>query len=306
MAGHRRPYLGSALPCRPLLLQQEHRAPFGGCEPAGGGGEGPVGAPRVAAPAQLGVAQLADDGVRGQGGLGGTDDDRVGAAAHGPGRVRQGVETARLVTGHHTAGTLEVVAYGDLAGAGRVEPGDRLVGADVTRALPPQVLQLALSELPAAGARGRDHAHGVGGGRVGGAPARVVERELGRGQREVGEAVGLDEVGLLDQRGGVEAADLARDLQGVVLAAVPAEARQAARAVGGHLPERLGADAVRGDHAEAGDGRAAVPRIPPAFSHGRPPRVPVPVRTTADWKPPKPLPTDSTVRSVRSRAVRGT
>ncbi len=30
------------------------------------------------------------------------------------------------------------------------------------------------------------------------------------------------------------------------------------------------------------------------------------VRTTADWNPPKPLPTESTLRSFRSRATRGT
>jgi hypothetical protein len=30
------------------------------------------------------------------------------------------------------------------------------------------------------------------------------------------------------------------------------------------------------------------------------------VMTTADWKPPNPLPTESTLFSVRSRATRGT
>lgn len=130
--------------------------------------------------------------------------------------------------------------------------------------------------------------------------AGVVERELGRGHRVVAEAVGLDEEGLLDQIGGIEAADLARDLEGQVLASLTGDPVQNAQPFPDGLPVRVGAQSIGGDHADPGDDRA-----PWALSAHRV-LPPGPVRSTADWKPPNPLPTESTFLSFRGRASRGT
>ncbi len=112
----------------------------------------------------------------------------------------------------------------------------------------------------------------------------------------MGEPVGLDEELVLDQGAGVEAPDLARDAQRQVLAARPGDAVQDAGAGLGGLPEGVGADAVGRDDPDARDDRTAGHET---SSFGR-------VMTTADWKPPKPLPTESTLRSFRSRATLGT
>src|SRR5205085_11325398 len=110
---------------------------------------GAGGAVGVRGPAEVVVAELADHRVRGERRLGRADDDGVGAAPDGPSRMRQRVQTAGLVAGHHAAGALEAAADGDLARTGRIEPGDRLVGPDVFGALAPQVLEFPLAELAA-------------------------------------------------------------------------------------------------------------------------------------------------------------
>lgn len=124
-----------------------------------------------------------------------------------------GVQSARLVARDHTAGALEAAADGDLAGAGGVEPGDGLVRADVPGSLAPQLLQFALAELAAAGSRGGDDADVVRLLGVDVTESGVVEGEDRRAQGEMAEAVGLDEEPLLDEVGGLERPDLARDAQ---------------------------------------------------------------------------------------------
>lgn len=258
--------------------------------------------PRVGGQAQLVVAELAHHGVRRERGLGGADHHRVGAAPDGPAGVREHVQAAGLVVGEHPARAPEAAADRDLAGAGRVEPGDGLVRADELRPAAPQLLQLALAELAAARAGRGDHAD---------RERRVrVRRQVGFGQGEfrgrhgeVAEPVGLYEEAVLDQPGRVEAVlDLARDLQREPLAALPADRAEHRTAQLHRLPERLGAHAVRRDDADPGDHGLPAAAVGPAHDV----LLSACASTTADWKPPKPLPTDSTDRSRTCRAVRGT
>ena len=278
-----------------LVLHDEHRAALGGHEAAGLGGERAVGAVRVVDGAQLLVAELADHRVRGERRLGGADHHRVGAAPHGPRRVREGVQAAGLVAGDDPAGALEAAADGDLAGARGVEPGDGLVRADEAGALAPQLLQFALAELAAAGAGGGDHAHGERRG-VGRRPAEpgVVEGEVGRGHREVGEPVGLDEVALLDQRaGGSKSRTSPATRSGrcsqpsrvtrsrtLMPSLVDFQNVSVLAPLGATTPMPV---------TTARRGRSVAHRVLPL---GR-------VMTTADWNPPNPLPTESTLRSFR-------
>lgn len=159
------------------------------------------------------------------------------------------------------------------------------------------MLELALAELAAAGSGGGDDAHGEGVALVvGPAEPGVLQGEVGGGECVVGEAVGLDEEAVLDHGAGVEAPDLARDAQRQVLAARPGDPVQNVESGLGRLPEGIGAHAVGRDDSDARDDRTAGHET---SSFGR-------VMTTADWNPPKPLPTESTLRSFRPRATRGT
>ncbi|GAA4945360.1 hypothetical protein GCM10023238_09500 [Streptomyces heliomycini] len=294
-APHGRPALAGPV----LVLDDEQRAALRGHEAARLLGERTVGAGGVVEGAELGVAELAHHRVRGQRRLRGAHDHDVGAAPHGPARVREGVQTARLVARHHPARPLEAAADGDLAGARGVEPGDGLVGADELGALPPQFLQLALAELAAARPGGGDHADGE---RIGGfaAESGVVEGEGGGGHREVAEPVGLHQEPVLDEGRRVEGPDLARHAERQMVTALAADQVQHAEAFADGLPVGVGPQSVGRDHTDAGDGRA--PGAPIAH------RVlpPGPDSSTADWKPPNPLPTESTWFSFRGRAVRGT
>lgn len=86
------------------------------------------------------------------------------------------------------------------------------------------MLELALTELAAAGSGGGDDAHGEGVALVvGPAEPGVLQGEVGGGEGVVGEAVGLDEEAVLDHGARVEAPDLARDAQRQVLAARPGD-----------------------------------------------------------------------------------
>ncbi len=302
MSRHGGPDGRGAAPRPVQVLDDQYGTALGGYEAAGSGGEGAVGAGRVLDGAELAITELADRGVGGERRLGRSDDEHVRAPLHGPGGVRDGVQAARLVAGHHPAGALEAAADGDLSGAGRVEPGDGLVGPDEPGPLPPEFLQFPLAELAAAGPGRGHHADGVR--RVGGvgAQSRVFQGGVGGGQGVVGETVGLDEEGLLDERRRVEPPDLAGDAEGEVLAALPGYSVEDARALLDGLPVGVGVQAVGRDHAHAGDGglsgayATTTHRFLPAG----------PVRRTADWNPPKPLPTESTLSSLRERAVRGT
>lgn len=114
------------------------------------------------------------------------------------------------------------------------------------------------------------------------------------------EPVGLDEEPLLDEVRGVEGPDLTGDAQRQVLAALAGDPVQNAEAFPDGLPVGVGAQSVGRDHTDTGDYRA-----PGALSAHRV-LPPGPVRSTADWNPPNPLPTESTFLSFRGRAVRGT
>lgn len=214
--------------------------------------------------------------------------------------MRDGVKTARLVARDHPARPLEAAPDGDLSGAGGVEPGDGLVGAHEFGTLTPQLLELSLSELTAAGTGRGDHADGVRLRGVTAAEPGFVEGERRSGHTEVGETVRLDEEPLVDEARGIEAADLTADAERHVLASFAGDPVQGAEALPDGFPVRVGVQSVGRDHTDPGDGRAAG-----AFTAHRvlPPGS---VRSTADWNPPNPLPTESTFRSFRGRAVRGT
>ncbi|CAM5363749.1 hypothetical protein SHIRM173S_00240 [Streptomyces hirsutus] len=303
MAGEGGPHRHAALAGAVPVLDDEQRTALGGHEPAGLRGEGTVGEVRVLDGAELGITGLADHRVRGQRGLRGPDDHRVGAAPDRPGGVREGVEAAGLVARHHPARALETAADGDLAGARGVEPGDGLVRADEPRALPPEFLQLTLPELTAAGTGRGDHADGERLRGITAAEPGVVEGEGGRRHREMAEPVGLDQEPVLDEGRRVEGADLARHAQRQMTAALTGDPVQHADAFADGLPVGVGPLSVGRDHTDAGDGRAAGALSALSTHRFLPPG---PVSSTADWKPPNPLPTESTFLSFRGRAVRGT
>ena len=115
---------------------------------------------------------------------------------------------AGALGGDDAAVALHAVPDRDLAGGGRVEPRDRLVGADELGPLPhsfwisPWPNSLPPDELAVTTAIAY-------GSCSAGIEARVVERHLGRRQRHPGPAVGLDREPALDVVLGVEAVDLA-------------------------------------------------------------------------------------------------
>src|SRR5439155_4276108 len=118
-----------------------------------------VRAPRVVAVAEPAARELGDPPPRADRPVDRAGHDQPAAPADLPARLGDRVQPAGLVADQYPAGTPHAVPDRDLAGVHRVEPGERLVRADVPAALAPQVLQLALAELePAGGARG-DHAH---------------------------------------------------------------------------------------------------------------------------------------------------
>src|SRR6185312_5507345 len=108
----------------------------------------------------------------------------------------------------------------------------------------------------------------------------------------------------LDQDVRVESLDLPGDPQRQIGAALAADRAEHGDAAGQRLPEPLGTDAVGCDDAQAGHHGPPTGRGRSGPGHGS--LRSAPASTTADWKPPKPLPTDSTVRSRPARAVRGT
>jgi len=130
---------------------------------------------------------------------------------------------------------------------------------------------------------------------------RLVQGHVGGGHGEVRETVGLDQEAVLDQVGRVEAGHLPGHLQRQFGAALPGDRAEHELALLHGLPERLGAHPVGGDDAEPGHHR-----LPPRARSAHDVLLSACASTTADWKPPKPLPTDSTDRRSASRAVRGT
>ncbi len=220
------------------------------------------------------------------------------------------LEAARALRHDDAAGPLHPVLDRDLPGRGRVEPGDRLVGADEAGALAPQGLDLLLAELVAARAGCRDHGLAP---RVVvlGDEAGVVEGHLGGGERHVSPAVGLHLEPLLDVVVGVEAVDLAGQLRVVAVGVEVGDAVDPALALLRGLPPRVGVLAVGGDHAHAGDHRAAggvgqrdrgLRREDAGLGLGHQADTSLSSsgseRIMADWKPPKPLAVDIAVQIV--------
>ena len=167
-----------------LLLHDEHRAALGGHEAAGRGGEGQVGPRRVLDGAQL-VGSRAGR------------PSSTGAAAPRRRRRRRpvprgcrgararGRPAAGLVAGRRPPHGPEAAADGDLAGAGRVEPGDGLVRADEPGALPHSCCSSRWPNSPPPDRR-RSPRPTANGHVVGGSQPGVVQREVGGGHARSG------------------------------------------------------------------------------------------------------------------------
>src|SRR5690606_30127301 len=158
--------------------------------------------------------------------------------------------------------------------------------------------QLPLAELEAAAGAGGHHAHAelVG---VPGVHPGVGQRVLGAHEGELGHAVGLRD----EPAGQVLLDDEPLPLPGEAgRVALRIEARDAADAAlpGADGPPVLPrAEPVGGHDADARHHGLRAPWAHAALLSGR-------ARTIALWKPPKPLPTVSTVSVRQSRAVTGT
>ncbi len=234
-------------------------------------------------------------------------EHRRGALAQHAARVAHRVQAAGLAGDQDAAGAAQAVPDGDLAGVDGVEPGERLVGADVQGAFRPQVLQLPLTELEPAGGIGGDHPDPVL-RRPGRVQARVPQHLGGTGQRELCDAVGLGQQAAGQVLAGV-ACDLAGQPARVAGGVEAGDRADAAASLQQAPPELLGAVPVGRPHVEAGhQGRAP----PGSGCRGRGcggghRRVPSGrVSTMALWKPPKPLPTVRTASRRCSLAVTGT
>jgi hypothetical protein len=183
------------------------------------------------------------------------------------------------------------VQDGDLAGRGRVEPGDGLVRPDLARALAPQPFDGPVAELGAADGAGGGDGEAVFGDIVRRVESGVGQGHGGGGDGEMGHAVGLHDAELAQMVGGGEAVDLAGQAQREAVGVEAADGADAGPSGERRLPVGLRAEAVGGDDADAGDHGAGGAHL---------------VSTIAHWKPPKPLATVSTVSVRCSRAVSGT
>ena len=279
------------------VLHQQDRAALARDVAAGAGVERAVRAGGVVLGAQVAVLHLADERVGADRPLRAAADDHVDAAAPdgaAPG-VGQGVEAPRPLGDDDAARALHPVLDRDLAGGGRIEPGDGLIGADEDRPLAPEALDLLLAELVAARGAGGDDPHAVLVVHRLGVEAGVLHRHLGGGQAHPGPAVGLHDQALLDVVAGLEPLDLAGDLRGVLGRVEALDPLEPAPALLRRLPVGLGADAVGRDHADAGDDCAAAHDI---NSFGR-------AKIMADWKPPNPLPVERATSTCFCRATFG-
>ncbi len=289
-------------------LQDEDGAALAGHVAARPGVERQVGPLRIGGRGQLAGGELRGQAVRAQRGVRAAGEHQPRAPAGQPPGLGDGVEAAGLFAGEDAAGAAHPVPDGELPGGGRVEPGYRLVGADPGRVVPVQRRHLLLAELRAARGRGGHHGHLVLGQR-GRVDARVPERLLGGGERQVRPVVRLGDQPVGPYGGPrVEVRYLAGQAYGVtghVEAGGPADRRGAGQ---GRRPVVLDAEARRGDDAYTGDhrgpggpGAGHVSVLPAAAA-----AVPGRVSSIAVWKPPKPLPTLSTTSIACSRAVSGT
>ncbi len=279
--------------------------------------EGQVGAGRVLAVGEPAAGQVGGPAPGAQRGVDAAGDDELGALADLAAGVGHGVEAAGLLGDDHSGGSAQAVPDGDLAAVDGVEPGEGLVRRYVLAALAPQRLELLLAEVEAAEGVGSDHAGGVVGQLRGVGPG-VVERLLGRGEREPGDAVGLRQQPAGDVVGVDESGHLPGQLRRITARVEAADRADARFAAQGGGPPGLGAQPVGGGDTDAGDdgGRGAGARDGgsgpggggggggdsgvhrSAFRFGL-------VRIIALWNPPKPLPTVSTASVRWLRAVSG-
>src|SRR4029453_16776017 len=124
---------------------------FPGNVSAGGSIERAITGARLGLAAQLPAAHGAGQTRWTEGRRSAAADDRIDAPTYRPARVSQRVQTGGALRDDHPAGAFQAVPDRDLAGRGRIEPGDRLVRADEAGALSPEVLNLLLTELVASG-----------------------------------------------------------------------------------------------------------------------------------------------------------
>jgi hypothetical protein len=160
--------------------------------PAGPGVERQVGQIRFVGGAQPAAGQVRHPTPGADRGGHRTGEHHRGAVADVPPCLGERVQASGLVTDEYATRSAQPVPDRDLAGVHGVEPGERLVGADVLAAPTPQVLQLALAELEPAGAAGCDHT-GVEVGQVVRPHSGVGQRPVGRDQGVLGHPVGLRE-----------------------------------------------------------------------------------------------------------------
>ena len=280
----------------PGVLHDDHRAALAQHLARAVRGERTVGPGRVRIVAQGGERCVAGHRVRRQRGLRTADDDRSGATRDQPPGLGQRVEPARPVRDEHAARALELLADGQLAAAGRVEPADGLVGGDRSGALLPQVVDLALPEVVSARGAGGDHrqVERIVCGRVQG---RVVEGEPAGGQRQPRPTVGLHPQFAVDVLGLVEVHDVSGQPCGQPVRSESVDRTDSADPFQGAPPVFGDPGPGRGDHADAGDHTESCAHAasPATFLEN----------TMADWNPPNPLPTDSACGTLLSRAVNG-
>ncbi|CAM5264819.1 hypothetical protein STENM327S_07693 [Streptomyces tendae] len=258
--------------------------------------EGEVGAGGVLAGAEPAAGELRDPAPGAQGGVDAAGHDETGALADLPAGLGDRVEAAGLVADDAAAGALHAVADGDLAAVDGVEPGEGLVRGHVLATLAPQLAQLVLAELEAAGRARGDHAH-VEGGQLVGAYTRVGQRPVGGGEGEPGHPVGLRDEPARQVLLCGEPGDLAGEFRRVAGRVEAGEAADAAAAPECGCPVLARPEPGRRGDAESGhhDARRSHTR----FLSGS-------VSTIALWNPPNPLPTVSTVSVSWSRASSGT
>ncbi len=255
---------------------------------------GPVVEGQVGVGGEPSAGQLGGHAVRAQGAVHAAGDHQLRTGADLASGVGEGVQAPGLLADENAGRPVHAVPDGDLAGVDGVEPGEGHVGADLLGGLAPQVLQFALAEAEAAGGAGRDDAacqrgHGVE------VDAGVGDGPVGRGQGELGHAVGLRDQPAGQMVARLEPGHLARPPRGIAGGVERLDAPDAVLAAQRRRPVGVESDAGGGDNPDARDhdrGHAARPS-------GR-------RSTMALWKPPKPLPTVSAADMSRSLACRGT
>src|SRR5690606_26989144 len=141
---------GAAGPGCGFLFEYQQCSAFPGHVPSGVGREREVGAAGVVRGADPSRSEVGDPPPGAQGAVDTPGEHDTGAFADLPAGVGDRVCSPGLVGDEDSRGAAHLVADGDLTGVDRVEPGERLVGADVAGAFGPQVAEFPFTELVAA------------------------------------------------------------------------------------------------------------------------------------------------------------